>query len=267
VTRFIDREVFDNPLRDLDPAVKLLVAVGALLAITASTSPAAPLSIGIPLAAYTVHRGNVSPRVYAKYFSVPLSFGAVTVAFLLFLHGDGSVIQEFRLPVATLSVTSGGLDAASLVLARFVGGTAALLFLALSTPPTQVFSTLRRAGLPPYLAEVAFLTYRYTFLLLDEAVRTRNAQKLRGGTGTRRRQLRSSTLLAGSLFLNTYERGEQLDRAMRSRCYDGEMPTDEPDPGIREIAAAALFLAGATLATLLTRNLTATEILKTLGLP
>lgn len=248
---FLDREVHRSRLKHWDPAAKMLLAAAGLAAAAAATSPTAPLLTLALFTTLTLGAARATPRTYAALFAIPATFAIPTLAYLLLLTGTGPVLHTIPLGPATLTVTQGGLDHALLVLSRFLGGTSAMLFLALTTPPTEIFATLRSLGLPAAIAETALLVYRYTFLLLDEATRIRTAQTLRGGYRTRKTSLSSLSLLGGSLLLHTWDRAESLDRAMRSRCYHGKMhtpqrPRNPSQMGIA-LALATLLALAATL--------------------
>lgn len=240
---FIDREVHRTPFREVNTEIKLVLSIATLLVVAASPTPWAPLLSFAVFLGLSLGPARVSPSSYFRLFSLPGFFAAVTFGYLLFFYGHGDPLFASTVGPLSVVVTDGNLNEASLVLSRFLGGTSALLFLAFTTPPTEIFASLRRAGLPPYLVETALLIYRYAFILLEEGSRVRGAQEARGGYSSRRSYLRSLSLLSTSLFVRTWDKGKALDRAMRSRCYSGEMPTgDGPGHEGRQVAAAASFL-------------------------
>jgi cobalt/nickel transport system permease protein len=87
------------------------------------------------------------------------------------------------------------------------------------------------------------LTYRYLFVLIEEARRLRRAAAARG---YRPRWLGQSLLigrLIGQLFMRSYERAERVYGAMVQRGYRGHMPMSREFAfGIPDVAALLVVL-------------------------
>ena len=71
--------------------------------------------------------------------------------------------------------------------------------------------------------ELALLVYRYIFVLLEEIITIKDAQKVRLGYCNWRQSLRSLGILGGSLILRAYDRAERVFEAMVARGYTGTM--------------------------------------------
>jgi len=70
------------------------------------------------------------------------------------------------------------------------------------------------------------LTYRYLFLLSDEAQRIREAQLSRLGHCSWLKGMRSYGVLTGMLMARSYDKAEAVYQAMAARGYRGTLPTE-----------------------------------------
>ncbi len=124
---------------------------------------------------------------------------------------------------AGLSLAPDGFANAAGLIARSTAGLTCLLFLALTTPVTDLLAGLRRLGLPVEVAEVALLTYRFLFLLADTAMAMDAAQAARLGHDGFHRRLRSLGVLAANLLPRAMDRARRLEIGLAARGWEGEM--------------------------------------------
>ncbi|MFB6085514.1 MAG: cobalt ECF transporter T component CbiQ [Halodesulfurarchaeum sp.] len=176
-----------------------------------------------------------------RWLSVPVVFLAPGV-FVIMVTRPGNVLFA----LGPLSVTHGGLDTAIDTLSRSISSIVVASFLIASTPISTVIATLRRAGLPAVLVELLLYIYRGIAIVLAEAERMRTAATARLGYRSRRTTLRTTTLLASSLFVRTFDSIGTLGEAMRARNYSGSPPAAAAveSRGYGLAAAVALFLVG-----------------------
>ncbi len=119
--------------------------------------------------------------------------------------------------------TPGSLDTALRLATRALGGTAAMNFLALTTPLVDVIDALRRLRTPALLIDLMTLIYRFLFTLLDSLTRIHTAQESRLGYVNLSRGMSSAGVLAGQLFVDACHRSRRLQIALESRGYSGEL--------------------------------------------
>ena len=220
-----------SPLHQLDPRIKLVIALGFIL--TSSLTPPGAWAVYILLMAlvmsailfselgfgFTLKRALIlsSPFVLAV---LPLPF---TVA--------GSPIAQIPLGFATLTISQPGvIRFVSILLKSWISVQAAIL-LASTTQFPDLLIALRALRLPPLLVSVIGLMWRYLFVMADETLRMLRARSARsstsadaplkpGGKLTWRAPVTGG--VAGSLFLRSIERSDRIYAAMLSRGYDGE---------------------------------------------
>lgn len=210
-----------NDLRETSPGLKLFLGLASILLCVSSPGPVAPLLVAASMSAAILLLARIPPRVYARLLLIPVSFAVMSIVVILFVTGSGTVL--LKVPGLPLAVTADGVNLAILLLARVFGGMCSLFFIALTTPMTEVFDILRRLGVPSVLIDLAMLIYRFIFILIKEAGQIYRAQVMRLGYGRFRESVNSFGMLAGALFLRTWESGEALVLAMDARCYDGKL--------------------------------------------
>lgn len=246
----LDDYAHENGFRDANPRLKLLIGIGSILICAFSTSPVAPLLIAAIMSITLIVQAGIPGRFYSRIMAVPLSFALISSLAVVFLKGGDPL---FVLPLG-LTVSSGGLDLAALLLARTLGGTSSLFFIALTTPMVEIFSILKSAGLPSVLVELSMLIYRYIFVLLDQAAMIHSAQNMRLGNSGLRSSFNSFSMLTSVLFIRSWEQGERLMLAMDSRAYNGRLDVLERKmPFTRKaLFIAALYLGTMTAIALMT---------------
>ncbi len=230
----------DSRVQRLDPRTKLILVLGFAIVVV-STPPTR-------LAAFVAYAGLLSwatagagvPVTSVLWRSAAvLPFSALAASWLPFVHAAPAV--ELWGGAVRLSV-SGLWLFAGVVMKSLLGAGAAVL-LTLTTPMPQLAAALRKLGAPVILVDTLTLTYRYLFVLVEEAGRLRRAAAARG---YRPRWLGQALLigrLVGQLFLRSYERAERVHGAMVQRGYRGSMPTArELAWGVPDVVALAVVL-------------------------
>jgi len=235
-----------NELRETAPWLKLFLGVASILLCVSSPGLIAPLLVAASMSAAILLLAKIPARFYARLLLLPVSFAVMGIIVILFVTGSGMVLIE--VPGLPLAVTTDGANLAILVLARVFGGMCSLYFIALTTPMTEVFDLLHRLRVPTVLIDLAMLTYRFIFILIDEAGEIYRSQVMRLGYGRFRESVNSLGMLAGALFIRTWESGEALVMAMDARCYDGVLAVPEESQAVSGLSLAlTLAYLGAVL--------------------
>nr|WP_048056464.1 cobalt ECF transporter T component CbiQ [Methanocaldococcus fervens] len=238
----IDNIAFNNNLRNINPKLKVIFAILSLFVCVASKSIVVPLIIAAVMIYLTLFKAKVPKKVYLTLFLPVVGFGLFTLVFMGFWYGE-EIICSFKILNFTVGFYKDGLGMGLLVFSRMLGGVASTLFLALTTPMTEIFYILRSLGLPSVVVDIAMMMYRYIFVLLDELIKMQNAQETRLGYRNLKTAYKSLGMLASHLFIRTWEKGERLFITMSSRCYDGELkPLGEiENPKLIYIIGIVLF--------------------------
>jgi len=101
----------------------------------------------------------------------------------------------------------------------------AAVWLSGTTPFTQVLDALRKMKVPALMTTMLAFTFRYLFVLAEEATRMFRAYQCRCPRKQTWRDAENIGRLAGALMFSTYNRGEQIYLAMLARGFDGQFRT------------------------------------------
>ncbi len=240
----LDDYALNSPLRKKNNRLKLSLVAAALLVGVSSTSPVAPLFIALSMSFAAIRFGKIPPRFYAELAVAPLGFALLGAVIILLFFGSGPEIFSFNLAGHRIGASADGMELSILVVSRTLSGMSCLFFLALTTPMVEIFAVLKSFRIPDSLVELSMMVYRYIFVFLEVAVRMKHAQVTRLGYDGFKSSLNSLSILAGSLFLRTWEQGEKLYIAMDARCYDGKLSLFEEKRPIRvqELLAASGYV-------------------------
>ena len=211
----------------VDARVKiLLVAFGLFLSLLVPSGRAA---LGLTVLALFGLRilGIKGRQILHRLGPALLLVGVLFLTRIFFYGGHPLLVLNLGVPVALYRE---GLEVGLLLLFRVLAGVTLLMLLQAITPLPELVEGLRRLGLPPLLAEVTLLVSRYIFVLGEEAVRIREAARVRLGLAGWRRALHSYSGLAGMVLWRAYDRAENVHRAMRARAYQGQVPPVLPRP-------------------------------------
>ena len=200
-----------NRWRQRSLTEKASLALGMLvLTITLPPFPAT-IMVALMMMLATLWGAGVPLRLWLACVAAPTGFLLVgTVSVLVQVDASGVAWAP-----------GGGLVAAQLVMRSFAGVTC-LLFLALTTPTSDLMGGLRRVGVPPEMTEIALLMYRFLFLLAHTARSMDVAQAARLGH-ERGRRLRSLGLLIANLLPRAFDRARRLEMGLAARGWDGHM--------------------------------------------
>lgn len=209
----LDIAAHTGPWRSRHPAEKALLALGLLVcAVALPTWPGALLSGGAA-ALLLAGPARVPPVVVLRAAWVPLLFVVTSTVPLL-----------VSMPAPTrLAVDPAGLPLAAQTAGRSVAALTCLLLFSATTPLSDVLPRLHRLGIPPAVTEVAALTYRMLFLLVDSVRAVRQAQAARLGFRTWRTAYRSLAGQAGAVFVRAFSRARRLEEGLAVRGYTGSL--------------------------------------------
>lgn len=230
VHQFIDAQGESRQLLvALDGRIKLVLLLAALL-LNLSAGGMQTSLVLLLLATALVRASGVPAPVFYRRLLVPALLATVAMLSQLFWFQQGATLVAFGLGPLEILITSGGLWRGMATALRILGGMGVLLFFSLTTPVPELLRAARFFRCPPVLVELALIMYRYIFLLLEEGVRIRSAQRSRLGYVDLRSSLRSGGTLGGMLVLRSYDRAERSFAAMRCRGYNGALPAAHPGP-------------------------------------
>lgn len=231
----IERLSHGNRWRAVSPAAKAIFAGCGLVAAFAAPTPAKAAAVASALALIPLAGAGIRIGDYLRIMAPALIFlavGSLSLVFAVDARPGGS--HSFVLSPA-------GMARAGEICAHSLGGLAALLFLVLTTPLTDIVALLRRLRTPELLLDIMVLCYRSLFVFSESVQDMRAAQAARLGYARPRLALRSLGDLAANLVLQVWERSQALHVAALSRNSDGPLRFLESrhPHGRRQTAVAA----------------------------
>ena len=234
-----------GPLHRVNPWTKVGVVGSLVLAVTVLEG----LAVLVGLYAATLVVYGIAGLPYGRlvsWYTLPLLF-IVSVAGPLALLEPGTPIGgALGTPVGQLSVTWAGATLFGELACRSLTVVTFSLTATMTTRYADVAYLLGRL-LPRPIDQVALLTYRFTFVMIETLEDLVKGVLSRGASlsefwANRRTYAR----ILGMTLLTAIERSERLVKSMEARGYDGDITLygDVPRPPARELLAVGACYAG-----------------------
>ncbi|MDA0269593.1 MAG: cobalt ECF transporter T component CbiQ [Chloroflexi bacterium] len=254
IAAHLDRYAHRNsPVHRLDARAKV-PAVFAYVLVISTTREADWTAIGLlalPVLALVI-ASRLGPWLVLRRTFLALPFVMAAVPLMFTRPGE----TVFTLPLLGWTASDEGIQAVATILARSWLSVAMAVVLVSSTPMVQILRALRWLRVPRLLVATISFTYRYFFVIGEEAqrmIRARDSRSARlpglHGGGSVRWRARVVGHMAGSLFVRSLERSERVHAAMQARGYRGEprFLDDPPLPALHLAAAAAFVVLGVAM--------------------
>ena len=245
----IDTFAYSNRWRHVHPGEKGLFVLLCLISSLLSKTPLVPLVIGAVMAAITLLGARIPWKEYFRLAILPVAFLLWSCLALAVNFSEGEMLLAKFTPLnLTISLSQPSINQAELAFSRALGATLSLLFLALTTPMTEIMSLLRSLGTPKLLIELMTITYRQLFIFFEIVCQIRAAQEARLCYASTRRSMKSLAGLLGNVLLRSVNRARQNHQGLLARGYDSELQFLSPSRtgSLRNLIAAssvgALFI-------------------------
>lgn len=247
---YLDYLAYNNALKNVSVAEKLLLSGGGLVLALALPRPAVQIALAAVMHAVML-AARIPPRYILRLWLGPLAFLAVGLAAVaVSVGGDAPLfaLAGVRAGPLYLAVTAGGLETARDILLRSIAAVSCLLMLAATTPVAGIIAySFRVPGLRP-VGEIALLTYRFIFVFLAAAGQIYTAQQSRLGYADNRRSLRSLAVLAANVGRKAFVTARDLSLSMAARNYQGRLAGCQADKPVKPLRLAAIVAALAAVA-------------------
>ena len=191
----------ESPIHRLDARVKIVAALAILLslALTARSDWGAHVAYFLMLTLTAlVARLPITRLLLRTLVVIPFVAGVVV---LNLWGGDTGRAVEVFLRSALSAYT-------------------ALLLLA-TTPFARLLRGLDRLKVPAFFLMILYFVYRYLFLLIGQVRNMRHAKDCRAPRGRRESLFRAASGALAVLFARSYERAENVHRALLARGFRG----------------------------------------------
>lgn len=201
---------------DSSPAI-LLVTLIYLIAVL-SIPVDNPQQI-IWLAAYPVIASEMSGIGYGKIFLKSLWI----LPLLIFIGFFNPLVDRtIVFKVGTVCISHGWVTFISILLRGLLSFQAVILMV-LTTGFLDIFNMMRRLGFPSVLCIQMMLSYRYLFVILEEAISMRRAREARG-YGRNSYPFSMWGRFIGQLLIKSVRKASNIHKAMKARGFNGTLP-------------------------------------------
>ena len=225
----IDYIAHNNRLSDFNMYVKVIVAIGLMVATLILDNLTLDVIVFVLMAILVLGVARVSLKSYLKFLTIPIVFAVITCLFLLFFFGHGQLIYDTGL--WGIGITQSSLDLAITTFCRCFACFSCLGFLTLTTPIADILQCLHLIKVPVIFIDIALLMYNTIFIFLDQLDTMRNAQETRLGYVGSKSTYKSLGMLFSNLFFRSLDKSETLQCSLDSRCYQGYLPVYRPKRG------------------------------------
>ena len=207
-------------LQFLDPRVRLIGLFSLVLAVTLSHRIRIVLALfGVAIVFAVLSKISLR-TLAARVWLVVLCFTGVIALPAVFLTPGHPVLTLLN---GNLRISSQGLLAAGMLIARVETAVTLATLLVLSTPWMHILKALRAFHVPQEIIMMLAMTHRYVFLLAETAGQMFEARRSRTvGVLDRSLQRRVTARTAGVLLSKSVELSSEVFLAMQSRGFRGE---------------------------------------------
>jgi len=218
----------DSLIHRLDPRTKLITSLLLITAVVLTPPDRWPAyTLYLVIVAVLLILSRVPVFYVLKRSLVIMPFVLMIAIFIPFFK-EGEVAGSYNIWLWQLSVSHSGLQVLVNILIKAWLSIISLILLTATTRLADLLKGLERLRMPKVIVMLLSFMYRYIFVLVDEAMRLKQARDSRSFGGKRLWRIRTLGNMIGSLFIRSYERGERVYAAMVARGFDGRSRTLNP---------------------------------------
>ncbi len=208
---FIDRYAhIKSPIHGLSPSLKIKFGL-FLLAL---------LLIGIPMISSDFSRG-----AYWIYGFIVLIIALSSHVPFSFLLTRSALVLPFSVLIIIVNFFSGNFSLNHMIetLFKSLFSIFTLLLLTSTTPFHEILKQLSNWGAPKLFIIILAFMYRYFFLLVGEIEALERAVRMRHSSVSGWKRITTNANIIGMLLVRSFERAENVYRAMRMRGFTGDL--------------------------------------------
>jgi cobalt/nickel transport system permease protein len=234
ITAFAEHR--EGPLHRINPWTKVGTVGALVIAVTVVDTLALLAGLyGAMLVVYGIAGLPYSRLVY--WYTLPLLFIVSVAGPLAFLEPGTPIGGALQTPLGGLSVTWAGVALFSELTCRSLTVVTFVLTASMTTRYADVVYLLGRL-LPRPVDQIALLTYRFTFIMIETLEDLVKAALSRGANFSEFwSNKRLYARILGMTMLSAIEQSERLVKSMEARGYDGDITLygDVSRPPVREL--------------------------------
>ena len=228
-----------SPIHNWDPRAKLVSILCLIFAVVLIPDVKMAFA-GLTIALILVLISRIPFSFVLKQLRWVMLFIFPLFVLILLTYHQGEEIARFHF----LSVTSGGLEWASLIAIRALAAVILIFPMIATLRFDTTVKALERLKIPNKLVQMMMFTYRYIFVFVVELQRIWRSLESRGFRAKINiYAIQTVGKVIGTLFLRSHDRAERVYNAMSSRGYGGSLRTlDEFEMRSKDVLKASLII-------------------------
>jgi len=226
----IDQLAYNNRFRKIHPVEKVSFVALCIFASLLANSLVIPSSISVVVTFFALVLARIPYVQWFRICLIPVGFLFVAGITLALEIGNQNGRLFYKIyEQLYIGVTDHSIFVAIKTSARSFACLIAMLFLAATTPTTDLVHLMRKCKVPSIMIEMFSITYRSIFILIETSVQMQQAQASRLGYSNSKNSIKSLGMLAARLFSRSLERADMSWRAVLSRGYEHGFVLLEPE--------------------------------------
>ncbi|MFD3158657.1 cobalt ECF transporter T component CbiQ [Haloimpatiens sp. FM7330] len=219
-----DKYAYNNKLRNFNPMVKFLFAMGMLVISLLKVPIVTYFFIIILMVFITVGIAKIPYKQYLKMLAIPGFFLVISmITILISISKDKNVfIYCTNIMGSYIVITQQSINTCKLLMLRAISCITCTYFIAFTIPINQLIMVFKKLKIPKSFIELVVLIYRFIFIFLEESKEIHTAQELRFGYINVKTGYKSLSLLVKCLFIRIMIKYEDMVISLDSKLYDGE---------------------------------------------
>lgn len=219
----IDRYAYTNKLKDFNPMVKFIFAIGALFVATVFNNTYINFIIFISMVLLTTVVAGIPIKSYFKIYLLPFIFLLISILTVLISKSNNDVfLWSFKIGKSFLGIKEEALIESTIIIFRVLASISSTFFIALTTPVNHLIKVFKRLRLPSTIIELIILIYRFIFVFLEESKEIGFAQEMKFGYVGVKNSYHSIALLIKCLFVRVLFKYEDMINSLDAKLYNGD---------------------------------------------
>ena len=207
-----------NTLTKIDARVKIIFVLLSLVLVITSEKLYSGLFV-FCLLLVTLLSLRIPAKIIAIRLASPFFIGMMLLGISIYSKGT-TVLFKWQLFGWQLIGYQEGLASGMLIISKILGAVSLVIFLSMTTTVDKLLKAARWLRFPRTFVEIALLSYRYIFVLLDDTITVWNAQAIRLGYISFITGLQSMGKLAGAVLIRAYDQSVATYQSMILRGYN-----------------------------------------------
>lgn len=192
-----------NKFTNIDYRIKMMVGILMLTISLITNNIYVQLGIIIFIMILLILFAGISPKIILRIYKIPLGFIVMSIIVMILGISNDSTKYYYSLNIGKyfIGISKAGTVVAIKTLFRTLSAISSTFFISLTTPLQQQIKGYKLIRIPDVIIQQMVLIYRFVSVFFKEMNEMEDAITLRTGYKNRKLWLKSSAVLASSLFM------------------------------------------------------------------